>query len=49
VDAWLTALEGNRKLLDAKLLEAGKAVFRFLGPRHPVAEENYRRFTFQLY
>jgi putative thioredoxin len=49
INAWLEALERDRKIGDGRLLEAGKAAFRFLGPRHPVAEENYRRFTFLLY
>ena len=49
VDAWLAAMESDRKLVGGKLLDAGKAAFRFLGPRHPAAEANYRRFTFLLY
>ena len=49
IDAWLEALEQDRNALEGRLLGAGKAAFRFLGARHPVAEENYRRFTFLLY
>lgn len=49
IGSWLEALEADRNAMGGKLLEAGKAAFRYLGPRHPVAEENYRRFTFLLY
>jgi len=49
IESWLSGLEANRGIANGRLLEAGKAAFRFLGPRHPVAEENYRRFTFLLY
>jgi putative thioredoxin len=49
IEGWLEALESDRGAMGGHLLEAGKAAFRFLGPRHPVAEANYRRFTFLLY
>lgn len=49
IDAWLEAIERDREFAGGKLIEAYKAAFRRLGPRHPVSEKFYRRFTSTLY
>ncbi len=49
---WGTALERftevaerRRTYADGLAVDAGKAIFRYLGIRHPVAERHYRRFS----
>ncbi|MFT4689940.1 MAG: thioredoxin [Verrucomicrobiia bacterium] len=49
VDAWLEVLERKKDFGAGKLLHACKAIFRFLGPRHPVSARFYRRLTSALY
>jgi putative thioredoxin len=49
VDAWLEVLERKKDFGNGQLLEACKAIFRFLGPRHPVSDRFYRRLTSALY
>ncbi|MBG89948.1 MAG: thioredoxin [Verrucomicrobiales bacterium] len=49
VDAWLEVIERQKDFADGKLVDTCKALFRFLGPRHPVSDKFYRRFTSALY
>lgn len=49
IDQWIETMERKKDFADGRLAEAVKAVFRYLGPRHPVTDANYRRFTSSLY
>jgi len=49
LDRWIEALERRKGFAEGKLAGACKAAFRFLGPRHPAVEANYRRFSSALY
>lgn len=49
IDQWIETIERKKDFADGRLVEAAKAVFRYLGPRHPVTDANYRRFTSSLY
>ena len=45
LEAFVEVLERRRKYAEGLAAEAGKAVFRYLGIRHPIADKHYRRFS----
>ncbi len=47
--AWLDLLESDRNFAEGQLLLACKALFRFLGIRHPAAEKHHARFASLAY
>jgi len=49
IDQWIETIERRKDFADGRLIDACKAAFRYLGPRHPAVEANYRRFTSALY
>ena len=49
IDQWIETIERRKDFADRRLIDACKAAFRYLGPRHPAVENNYRRFTSALY
>ncbi|MBL9128837.1 MAG: thioredoxin [Verrucomicrobiales bacterium] len=46
--AFVDVVERKRGYGDNLAVEAGKAIFRYLGIRHPVADRHYRRFSSAL-
>ena len=49
IDQWIETIERRKDFADGRLIDACKAAFRYLGPRHPAVDSNYRRFTSALY
>ena len=45
----IESIDADRAFLDASAIGLGKAIFQWLGIRHPVADQFYRRFTSVLY
>jgi len=43
--AFVDVVERRRSYADGLAVDAGKAIFRYLGIRHPVADRHYRRFS----
>ena len=46
--AFVEVVERRRTYAEGLAVEAGKAIFRYLGIRHPVADRYYRRFSSAL-
>jgi putative thioredoxin len=46
---WLSVMRDDPKFANGSATEAIKAVFRVLGPRHPVVEAHHRSFSSLLY
>ncbi len=46
--AFVDVVERNRSYADGLAIDAGKAIFRYLGVRHPIADKHYRRFSSAL-
>ena len=45
----IESIEADRKFADESAIKLGKAIFQWLGIRHPIADKFYRRFTSVLY
>ena len=45
----IESIEADRKYADESAIKLGKAIFQWLGIRHPIADKFYRRFTSVLY
>jgi len=45
----IESIEADRKFADESAIKLGKAIFQWLGIRHPIADKFYRRFTGVLY
>jgi len=45
LEAFIDVTERRPKYAGGLAAEAGKAIFRYLGIRHPIAERHYRRFS----
>ncbi len=48
LEAFIDVTELRRKYANGLAAEAGKAIFRYLGIRHPIADKHYRRFSSAL-
>jgi putative thioredoxin len=48
MEAFIEVTERRRNYAGGLAAEAGKAIFRYLGIRHPVADKHYRRFSSAL-
>ena len=46
--AFVTVVEKRRSYAGGLATDAGKAIFRYLGIRHPIADQYYRRFSSAL-
>jgi len=45
LEAFVEVVERRRRYADGLAADAGKAIFRYLGIRHPIADKHYRRFS----
>lgn len=45
----IESIEADRKFADESAIKLGKAIFQWLGIRHPIADKFYRRFTSVLF
>ena len=45
----IESIETDRKFADESAIKLGKAIFQWLGVRHPIADKFYQRFTSVLY
>lgn len=48
LEALIEVTETRRRYADELAPEVGKAIFRYLGVRHPIADKHYRRFSSAL-
>lgn len=48
LEAFVEVVERRRKYADGLAAEVGKAIFRYLGVRHPIVDRHYRRFSSAL-
>jgi putative thioredoxin len=45
LEAFVEVVERRRRYADGLAADAGKAIFRYLGIRHPIVDKHYRRFS----
>lgn len=49
LDQLILSIESDRQFSDEAAIELGKGIFRWLGIRHPIADNFYRKFTSVIY